>query len=86
MDVNHACLFDLALTKPVLFSYKKGYLQTLQEYVYIKHGTNQYGRVFATLTTLCAAMVSLSILNFSVSTWVPKDTCSSFLWTREDQD
>lgn len=86
MDVTHTCLFDLALSKPVLFSYKRGYLQTIQEYVYIKHGTNQYGRLLATLTTLYAATVSLSVLNFSVSTWVPEDTYSSFLWTREDQD
>lgn len=54
--------------------------------VYIKHGTNQYGRLSATLTTLYAATVSLSVLNFFVSTWVPEDTLSIFLWTREDQD
>lgn len=42
--------------------------------IYIKHGTNQYGRLSATLTALCAATVSLSVLNFSVSTWVPEDT------------
>lgn len=68
------------------FHTKKVICKHCKSIVYIKHGTNQYGRLSVTLTTLCAATVSLSVLNFSVSTWVPEDIFSSFLWNREDQD
>lgn len=68
------------------FHTKKVICKHCKSIIYIKHGTNQYGRLSASLTTLCAATVSLSVLNFSVSTWVPEDTLSSFVWAREDQD
>lgn len=68
------------------FHTKKVICKHCKTIIYIKDGTNQYGRLSAALAVLCAATVSLSVLNFSVSTWIPEDALRSFLRTREYQD